>query len=304
MDDKTKKELLDVNLDRIKAKFARKHPRAKECMESINEILKKFGFDFQMPSDVFDFNFHTFPLLKSVRIVNAFIIVNLWAFWIDDHLEHHPEDFDKWFKYVEEKKCPGKNKIEKLFQLVIKECRNVFPNEKCINKLMEIINDWFKCYEKFQNLWRNGTQFSDEELIDYRIIDIGAYLQFYFIEIDSGLEVDEKLANDKDWVEMRKNTIKNLITINELYSLKKEVKNGVGMCNYVYVKMKNKMLTAQEAVEQIITEAETAESLANHHGQNLKQKRNCHLDDYVVQLLATMDGNHYWSTFCNRYNNI
>ena len=197
---------------------------------------------------------------------------------------------------------PKDGKIEKLFKLFVKEGKRLF-NEKSFNELITLTNEWLKVYKKFLKICKREALISEKEFFKYRMIDVGALYEFYFIQIDSGLEVTNQLKEDYNWKPFIDNTIRNLIIINDLYSLKKEVNSGSGKSNYVYIKMKNQKLTAQRAVEQLIIEAHQAESLAFEHGQLLKVKHHIKgLYDYVDGVIATMGGNHFWSTVCKRYN--
>jgi len=93
--------------------------------------------------------------------------------------------------------------------------------------------------------------------------------------------------------------------INDLFSLKKEAKACQAKANYVYVKMKNNILSAQEAVQRILIEADNAEKLARYHALKLKDSYEINgLDTYVDGLLNVMAGNIYWSSICKRYNDI
>ena len=209
--------------------------------------------------------------------------------------------------FIKEKQCPGNGKIEKLFQIFIKTAESFLALEK-LDKFLNLIYEWLEFSQKYQNLWKSEAQISTEEYFQYRAIDVAAPMQFYFFEIDSGIEVTDELISNENWVGLTKNGAINLFIINDLCSLKREVKSGFGKCNYVYIKMKENNLSAQQAVNQLIVESKNAQDMAIYHGQKLKKdkllKKFKGLNDYVDGLIATMAGNHYWSTICKRYNKM
>lgn len=154
---------------------------------------------------------------------------------------------------------------------------------------MRLTKGWLESFKKLQQL--NGVM-SEKELIATRFRDVAALPCFYFVQTDAGLEVTEELASDENWEKLTYYTIFQLIIINELCSLKKEVKAEQGEFNYVYVKMKNNNISAQEAVLQIMKEADNAQRMARYHGEKLKESFEIDgLHAYVDGLLNAMVDN-------------
>ena len=142
---------------------------------------------------------------------------------------------------------------------------------------------------------------TEQELIDMRFSDIGYTVIYKYVIISSEIEGTEQFEQDENWIELNKQSVLDMILINELFSLKKEVKSGTGKRNYVYVKMKNKNLSAQEAVDEIMKETAVAMDRTHYHGQKLKEKKIEILDQYVDAMYEFVDGNRYWHKITARY---
>lgn len=172
-----------------------------------------------------------------------------------------------------------------------------------MTEVLRLTKEWLESVEKMQSL--NIGEISDQELIMARFGDIAAFPCYYFMQTDSGLQVTDELESDENWIKLRHNVVLQMIIINELFSLKKEVKDGQCATNYVYVKMKNNNLSAQETVQRLLMEADNAEQMARYHGQKLKETYDIEgLGTYINGLFAAMAGNIYWSATCKRYNDF
>ncbi|CAG2110251.1 unnamed protein product [Medioppia subpectinata] len=91
--------------------------------------------------------------------------------------------------------------------------------------------------------------------------------------------------------------------INELYSVKKEVfKGGDVRHEYLYLIMVWEGCSAQTAADRIVSEAKVAYNRVLDYGKQLNMFNIPALDRYVTEAIRICDGNHYWSTICERYN--
>lgn len=68
--------------------------------------------------------------------------------------------------------------------------------------------------------------------------------------------------------------------------------------------MTNNNLSAQAAVDDIIQEIRDIEKLARVYGDRVKEMNDPQLSLYVDGMYDIMAANHYWSTFCKRYNDL
>ena len=82
----------------------------------------------------------------------------------------------------------------------------------------------------------------------------------------------------------------------------KEVKSGEVKFNYVYIKMKSNKLSVEEAVDQVVGEANECMRLSLEYGENLKAFNNKSLNKYVQACIACMYGCMYWHATLRRYN--
>ena len=209
-------------------------------------------------------------------------------------------DFAKWVKYVQDKSCPDNGFLEKLFVFLIKNFREVFPSEEAITEMMDLVNLWLKTYP-LSNPIRKGLRVSEKHFLEVRMPDSGMHTQFFMHLIASGLKYTKELRANPHWVELHNLVILDTIIINEMYSLKKEVEKGVGTFNYVYVKMINNNISAQQAVNDLISELDEIRKQAYHHGNILKAMRIDGLAEFVDTILKHFDTDHYFEANCKRY---
>ena len=142
---------------------------------------------------------------------------------------------------------------------------------------------------------------TDQEFIDFRLNNVGGYIVLQYARLGSGMEDTDQFESDENWIEFNKQAMLHVLFMNELFSLKKEVRSGEGMANYVCVKMRNNNLAAQEAVNQMIKEVQTIEERIYCHGQILKAKNIEGMDEYVNVIYEIIDGIRYWHSVCKRY---
>ena len=208
--------------------------------------------------------------------------------------------FQKWVQYVNQKSCPGQTILERIFELTIALAKNVITEKE----LDELMVRSIYCIENVPVCLKisSGKLVSDQEYLELRINDSGAPHQFYFAQLDAKLEVTDQLKEDVHFKCFIKQAGYNVSTINDLYSFKRELNLNTHKFNYVYIKMKNANVNAQDAVDMLIAEAEFYERMAHYHGHKLKKLKNKALDRFVENILAVMLGNAFWSSTCKRYN--
>lgn len=149
---------------------------------------------------------------------------------------------------------------------------------------------------------QSGSTLSDSDFLEFRCIDSGAPHVLFFVFIGTQNQLTDELKDDQSYLGLNKEAGRHATLINDLYSLKKEIRDECYKFNYVYVKMSNNKISADEAVDKIIGEINESEKMARVHGERLKEKNESNLSRYVDGVYDVMAGNHYWSTICKRYN--
>ena len=93
MDEKVKSELMNIDLSALRAKIVPivKDPRADELYSLCNQRLQaEFGPKFKLDSYIADYNHYCFPDMGK-EFTCLHIILNLFMFGLDDHLDSFPE---------------------------------------------------------------------------------------------------------------------------------------------------------------------------------------------------------------------
>lgn len=206
-------------------------------------------------------------------------------------------------QYLKNQKFPGSGQLVDWFRFFVKFAEDAM-GKVALDGLMEIITDCMSKIPDVTSISTGKTTPTEKEYLDVRLIDIGISHQSYFILIDSNVELTDDLKNDPDWIGLNKQTSIHQFLVNDLYSLKKEVKQDSYKFNYVYVKMTNANMTAQEAVNEIVLEREESYRMVHFHGDRLKKRNDPNLSMYVDGVFASLIGNIYWSSTCKRYNNL
>ena len=90
-----KEELQNLDLSGLKVKGVAKHEHWRELEKQTLAQLKEyfgpnFNFDLVKISDLADFNFYTYPLLRSFALAQTFLLFNFWGFHLDDYLDQNP----------------------------------------------------------------------------------------------------------------------------------------------------------------------------------------------------------------------
>jgi len=212
-------------------------------------------------------------------------------------------DYAKWNYYLKTKNIPGHGYLEKWWQLFMKVGEETMGN-RAFDELMELNVFCLTKIPEVDSIWSGQVILTDKELVELRSIDCGASHQFYLVLVGAGVDLTVDLKYDPNYIGLNKQAAIHAALINDLYSLRKEIVQDCYRLNYVYVKMKNGNLTAQDSVNKVIIEIMEADSMAHVYGEKLKDGNYPNIFRYVDGIYAAMNGNHYWSTICRRYNQL
>ena len=203
-----------------------------------------------------------------------------------------------WLTYFQTMECPGNNPLECLFNL-INEFGLIALDENKLKRIWMEFIEWYIYVEKLQDSW--NTKISDDEWKKIRTLDIGAKYFFTMIEYDLKLEIHWSVKNSKLYKEFFYNAAIYLSIINDIYSLKLDVERNAYKGNYIYVKMRNSNITAEESMALVQKEM-------NHHcvrtkqlAELLKANRSTDFISYIDAHLDIITGSYYWSISCQRY---
>lgn len=180
--------------------------------------------------------------------------------------------------------------------------------ERYYNGIFELASEWITTsYKGLPELWSGKKEVTDEQFVEFRLLDVYFTAQRYLYEMEAhfcGLDVEDKLGKNKDWIELNRQATRNFVLVNEIFSLRKEVKVGLYQSNYIYIKMKNHGYSALQAMEETLNEAFESYYLSKAYGQRLKKLKIPAIDGCVDGLIAIIEGNLFWSSKCDRYNNF
>lgn len=210
-------------------------------------------------------------------------------------------DYDQVNKCLKNKYFPGNAPHEKWLNFFMTICKDVM-SEIALDQLLDLSIFCNSKIPEASRVWSGQTSLSDEELVRLRCVDSGSPAEFFLIFIDTGNHLTDELANDSDYIGLNDYAGRHVSIVNDLYSLKKEVRANLYKLNYVYVKMKNHNISAQVAVNLIIDEIYEYERMARVYGERLRKRKDQNLSQYVDAMYNAMAGNHYWSSLCKRYN--
>lgn len=210
---------------------------------------------------------------------------------------------EKLIQQLRSKDFPGNGINDKWWRLCMKVCTEIM-GETALDRLLD---NFILCLSKaieVSGLYTGEAVLPDDEYVRLRIVDSGAPHQFFLVFIGAGMQFRKELQNDSDYLGLKRQVALHVTLINDLYSLRKEIRDGIYRYNYVYVKMKNWNISAQAAVNEIILEIDVADRMARVYGERIKERNDPNLSRYVEGLYDVMAGNHYWSTICKRYNRL
>lgn len=210
---------------------------------------------------------------------------------------------EKIIQNIRNRSFPANGIIDKWWRLTIKDCKETM-SENCLNLLLDLYADSLSQADERYTIFTGANPVSDNDFLEWRCVDSGFFIQFFFILADTVDKVTDKLLQDPNYLGLNKQAALHTSLVNDLFSLRKEIRDQVYQYNYVYVKMTNNSISAQAAVDAVIQEIRDAEKMARVHGDRLKEMNDLQLSLYVDRMYEMMAGNHYWSTFCKRYNDL
>lgn len=197
----------------------------------------------------------------------------------------------------------GNRSVEKWLRLCMKVFHEVM-NETVIDQLLDIIILTLSTTNEMIRLCNSRATLSDKDFKELRCVDSGSMYQFFFVLIGTGNQLTEELQTDPNYLAFNKQVALQTTHVNDIYSLRREIRDKSYRYNYVYVKIKNGNRTAQAAIDEIIVELNESERLARMYGEILKQRNDPNLSQYVDAMYDVMVGNNYWSSICKRYNSV
>ncbi|XP_037027991.1 uncharacterized protein LOC119068482 [Bradysia coprophila] len=301
--DRLKMDLLNVDFSQINRTSAKIHPEWESLLRLTQvRVTEELGPEFKLSKDISQFSLYMFPSL-SFDFVSSIFLYNMAGFLLDDWLDKFPSDNEKWIQQLRNKNFPGDGKIDKWWQMAIKVCREVM-GEIALTQLLDLFICAISKADKVNTIFIGQASLSDKDFVELRCVDAGAFHQFYLILAGVGKQLTAELVQDPNYLGLNKQVAIHAANINDLYSLRKEVRDDLYRYNYVYVKMMNNNLSAQAAVDVIMQEIRDAEKMARVYGDRIKEMNDPQLSLYVDGMYDVMAGNHYWSTFCKRYNDV
>lgn len=199
------------------------------------------------------------------------------------------------------KQFPGDGFNEKWWQLCVKVCKGAMSETATDQLFDRLILCVYKSVE-LNKVCAGQCTLSDSDFVDLRCLDSGAPHQFFLILIGAQMQLTNELKNDPNYLGLNKAAAFHVTLTNDLYSLRKEIRDESYEHNYVYVKMRRDNISAQTAVDELILRIYESEKMARMYGERLKENNDPNLSRYVDGMYDAMAGNHYWSTICKRYN--
>ena len=202
-------------------------------------------------------------------------------------------EIGKLIKNFERGSVPGDGYVEKMARFYLVKGREI-SDQRLFNGLSKALLGWFKgmygmhmkCEDKYF-----VAQITDKNFMTIRKPDTGADFVFQSLQLCLGLEVTPELEHSIDWIRFHEHFGTQMLLINELFSLMKEVKSGQGKLNYVFIKLKSNNLSVDEAVDQVVAEVKENECLTLEFGEKLKAFNNDCLNKYVEHCKECMYGN-------------
>ena len=312
-------ENFNVVIEGVVVNKVQKNPMSDRALRIVTKQLKEiFGQDYKIIDDIMSFTSYTYAKIKDFNILCYIMLLNYFAFHLDDYLDRNDNGefkdiflhlinlvmlaWRKWFAILKAQKCGGNGLDERLFNLLI-EKSNKLMDGITSQKFYRSIGDWVQLCPEMQRIKSDQAKISDQELLDMRVIDSMLPAEFMIAQLDAKLN-SESLEDDPNWIQFNRYSAYVVVIVNELYSLKKEARDGQAHFNYVFIKMKNNGLTAQQAVDELVRELRQYQQLMHRFGDNLRELGIKGTDAYVKRIIGYTDGNLYWSTICDRYNKL
>ncbi|KAJ6633761.1 hypothetical protein Bhyg_16552 [Pseudolycoriella hygida] len=288
-------DLTNVHLRGIKAPSVKFHPNWESLFQFIQqEIAEELGPNLELSKGISNFLFYVFPSL-TYDIASSVLIYNMALFMLDEHLKEFPGEAKNMIQKIRNKSFTGNKNYDKLWRLSIKVCTEVM-GENTFDQLLEcLIHTWTKALEVHKLICSEVT-LSDSKFIELRRVGSSVSHLFFLVLIGAKMQFATGLQSDPNYLGLNKHAAIHVTLVNDLYSLRKQIRDGSVKRNYVYVKMNNGNITAQQSVDEIIHEIDEADIMAHQHGENLKKTNDPNLCRYVDGIYDAMKGNHYWST--------
>ncbi|XP_037028003.1 uncharacterized protein LOC119068493 [Bradysia coprophila] len=301
--DRLKMDLLNVDFSQISRTSAKIHPEWESLLQLTQlSVTEELGPEFTLSKDISQFSLYMYPTL-NFDFVSGILIYNMAGFLLDDWLDKFPSENEKWIQQLRNKNFPGNGKMDKWWQLAIKLCREVMGEIV----LTQLLDNWIYSIskaDKVNTIYIGHVSLPDKDFLELRCIDAGTSHQFFLVLAGVGKQLTAELAQDPNYLGLNKQVALHTSVINDLYSLRKEIRDDLYRYNYVYVKMMNNNLSAQAATDAIMQEIRDAEKMARVYGDRMKEMNDPQLSLYVDGMYDIIAGNHYWSTFCKRYNDL
>ena len=216
---------------------------------------------------------------------------------------------NEWLYYYKNKDkiCPGKSDFHKLFNLMKFNGMKVLSNDE-LERLFSLELQWLNLQaeveRKTSESYKNKDFIKDnDDLISMRITDLGAHGYFYQVQLYAGLDnktIDE-LADNDDWKLFNYYNGLWIAISNDLFSIKKETFNEEYHRNFIFIKMMNNDIAAQQAFR--ILEIQMLDSIEQCYVycEKLKSLQNKCINNYTDYLIRLHHGAVYWQSVAYRY---
>jgi hypothetical protein len=94
---------------------------------------------------------------------------------------------------------------------------------------------------------------------------------------------------------------RHTVLVNEIYGLKKRLRDGRLKYSYLYLIMAHEGCDAQTAMDRMVYEIHDAWTIAMNYAEQIRLMKDKAIYEYVLEMVRLTKGNLYWASETRRY---
>ncbi|CAG2103690.1 unnamed protein product [Medioppia subpectinata] len=207
----------------------------------------------------------------------------------------------KWQTKYRQGETSDTSPLDKILVKALDSVRKVLSADQYERHVKHAL-EWLESYKAV-----NHYDFADkvmpyERFFDLREWDSAHAILAIFAEMSCGYDPKEHdLTDNRIYRAFNAALGRHAVLCNEIYGLKKRIRDGLYKYSYMYVIMAEEGYSAQSAMDRIVYEIHDSWTIAMNYAEQLRLMRSKELYEYVVEMVRVTKGNLYWASKCRRY---
>ncbi|CAG2175586.1 unnamed protein product [Oppiella nova] len=296
----------DLLAHKLRGLFAEKlepNPWTKDAVEVLEkELSEAYGKPWK---DDRDYTLLTFSGYYT-KDRDQLLAINYWttfSFLMDDLLinEKDRNVTSKWSDKYKSGKTTDSTAMDKMMTKAMEYMKKTLSAAQYDRHVQHVV-DWIDSYVEINNYDFDDKVMSYEQFFDLREKESAHGVLAICAEMSCAYDPTvHKMVDNKIYKAYVAALGRHTVLVNEIYGLKKRLRDGRLKYSYLYLIMAHEGCSAQTAMDRMVYEIHDAWTIAMNYAEQIRLMKDKAIYEYVLEMVCLTKGNLYWAFKTRRY---